>query len=76
MTGIDATTADTDVAFVDFKDVWLAYSEELEAKHEFAVENINLKTRDGEFIAIVGPSGCGSRPAGTSGSTATRSTGR
>jgi NitT/TauT family transport system ATP-binding protein len=46
-------------AFVDFQNVWLAYSEELEASNDFAVEDINLKTRDGEFIAIVGPSGCG-----------------
>jgi NitT/TauT family transport system ATP-binding protein len=45
--------------FVDFKDVWLAYNDELLAKGEFAVEDINLTTRDGEFIAIVGPSGCG-----------------
>ncbi len=46
-------------AFVDFRNVWLAYSEELEARSEFAVEDINLETRDGEFITIVGPSGCG-----------------
>ncbi len=46
-------------AFVDFRDVWLAYSRELEASNEFAVEAIDLATRDGEFIAIVGPSGCG-----------------
>jgi NitT/TauT family transport system ATP-binding protein len=41
--------------FVDFKNVYLAYNE----SSEFAVEDINLKTRQGEFIAIVGPSGCG-----------------
>ena len=46
-------------AFVDFRNVWLAYSEELEASNEFAVEDITLATHDGEFIAIVGPSGCG-----------------
>jgi NitT/TauT family transport system ATP-binding protein len=46
-------------AFVDFRSVWLAYSEELEANNEFAVEDISLRTQDGEFIAIVGPSGCG-----------------
>ena len=51
--------AGTEAAFVDFRDVWLAYSDELEANNEFAVEDINLQTRDGEFIAIVGPSGCG-----------------
>jgi NitT/TauT family transport system ATP-binding protein len=45
--------------FVDFRGVWLAYSEELLDKGEFAVEDINLSTHDGEFIAIVGPSGCG-----------------
>ena len=45
--------------FVDFRGVWLAYSEELLEKGEFAVEDINLTTQDGEFIAIVGPSGCG-----------------
>ena len=52
-------SAGPDPAFVDFRDVWLAYSDELEANNEFAVEDINLQTRDGEFIAIVGPSGCG-----------------
>ncbi len=46
-------------AFVDFHDVWLAYNEELLAKGQFAVEAIDLKVREGEFIAIVGPSGCG-----------------
>ena len=45
--------------FVDFKDVWLAYSDELAARSDFAVEDITLSTREGEFIAIVGPSGCG-----------------
>jgi NitT/TauT family transport system ATP-binding protein len=28
-------------------------------KNQFAVEAIDLKVRQGEFIAIVGPSGCG-----------------
>ena len=45
--------------FVDFQDVWLAYNEELLAEGHFAVEAIDLKVRQGEFIAIVGPSGCG-----------------
>ncbi len=45
--------------FVDFSDVWLAYNEELRAANHFAVEAIDLKVREGEFIAIVGPSGCG-----------------
>jgi NitT/TauT family transport system ATP-binding protein len=45
--------------FVDFREVWLAYSDELAEREEFAVEDITLSTRDGEFIAIVGPSGCG-----------------
>jgi NitT/TauT family transport system ATP-binding protein len=46
-------------SFVDFQNVWLAYSEELEQAGEYAVEDISLSTRNGEFIAIVGPSGCG-----------------
>jgi NitT/TauT family transport system ATP-binding protein len=46
-------------AFVEFDQVWLAYNEELLAQGHFAVEDINLKVREGEFIAIVGPSGCG-----------------
>ena len=46
-------------AFVDFHDVWLAYNDGLLAKGQFAVEAIDLKVREGEFIAIVGPSGCG-----------------
>jgi NitT/TauT family transport system ATP-binding protein len=52
-------TAAADSHFVDFQDVWLAYSEELRASNQFAVEAIDLKVRQGEFIAIVGPSGCG-----------------
>ncbi len=51
--------ASSDTAFVDFKDVWLAYNDELKAKNIFAVEDINLRVKQGEFIAIVGPSGCG-----------------
>ena len=46
-------------AFVDFKDVWLAYNDELLAQRQFAVEAIDLQVAQGEFIAIVGPSGCG-----------------
>jgi len=45
--------------FVDFKNVWLAYNDELLANGQFAVEDISLQINDGEFIAIVGPSGCG-----------------
>ena len=50
---------DTAKPFVDFSDVWLAYNDEFLAKKQFAVEAIDLKVRQGEFIAIVGPSGCG-----------------
>jgi len=46
-------------AFVDFRNVWLAYNDELLAKKQFAVEDISLQVEQGEFIAIVGPSGCG-----------------
>ena len=45
--------------FVDFRNVWLAYNDELLAQHQFAVEDISLQAHEGEFIAIVGPSGCG-----------------
>ncbi len=45
--------------FVDFKNVWLAYNDDLLAKNQFAVEDISLQVNEGEFIAIVGPSGCG-----------------
>ena len=48
-----------DPAFAEFRDVWLAYNDELQAKNQFAVEAIDLQVRRGEFIAIVGPSGCG-----------------
>ena len=46
-------------AFVDFKNVWLAYNDELLSQGQFAVEDITLSVTEGEFIAIVGPSGCG-----------------
>jgi NitT/TauT family transport system ATP-binding protein len=54
-------TSDTGAArpFVEFKDVWLAYNEELLQANHFAVEAIDLTVQRGEFIAIVGPSGCG-----------------
>lgn len=45
--------------FVEFKDVWLAYNDELLQANHFAVEAIDLTVQRGEFIAIVGPSGCG-----------------
>ncbi len=51
--------AASDDTFVDFENVWLAYNDELLASNTFAVEDINLKIKQGEFIAIVGPSGCG-----------------
>ena len=46
------------MSFVDFENVWLAYNDDLLAKQQFAVEDITLKVAQGEFIAIVGPSGC------------------
>ena len=54
-------SSDTEAArpFVEFKDVWLAYNEELLQANHFAVEAIDLTVQRGEFIAIVGPSGCG-----------------
>ncbi len=54
-----ATATAPQAAFIDFEDVWLAYNQELLDKQQFAVEAINLRVREGEFIAIVGPSGCG-----------------
>ena len=45
--------------FVDFEQVWLAYNDELLAAGDFAIEEITLKAKPGEMIAIVGPSGCG-----------------
>lgn len=53
MSGADASP------FIDFRDVWLAYNDELLAAGQFAVEAIDLQVGQGEFIAIVGPSGCG-----------------
>ena len=53
------TPSDPKDNFVDFSNVWLAYNEEFLAKKQFAVEAIDLKVKQGEFIAIVGPSGCG-----------------
>ena len=48
-------------AFLSFQNVWLAYSPQLLAQGQFAVEAIDLEVKQGEFIAIVGPSGCGNR---------------
>jgi NitT/TauT family transport system ATP-binding protein len=48
-----------DRAFIDFRDVWLAYNDELLQAGQYAVEAIDLQVKQGEFIAIVGPSGCG-----------------
>src|SRR4051812_11065079 len=45
--------------FVEFRDVSLAYSDELLAEGTFAVEDISMQIGAGEFVAIVGPSGCG-----------------
>jgi len=53
------SNAVAEAPFVDFRDVWLAYNEELLRASHFAVEGIDLQVRRGEFIAIVGPSGCG-----------------
>lgn len=53
------TTASATPAFIDFRDVWLAYNDALFEANTFAVEAIDLKVGQGEFIAIVGPSGCG-----------------
>ena len=47
------------MSFVDFRNVWLAYNDELLAKGQYAVEDISLTLAEGEFAAIVGPSGCG-----------------
>jgi NitT/TauT family transport system ATP-binding protein len=47
------------MSFVDFKNVWLAYNDELLAQGHYAVEDISLSLNEGEFVAIVGPSGCG-----------------
>lgn len=52
-------TGAADEPFVDFNRVWLAYTDELARKGEFAIEDISLQAQPGEFIAIVGPSGCG-----------------
>jgi NitT/TauT family transport system ATP-binding protein len=56
---MSTTAPASDAPFVDFDQVWLAYNEDLLARNVFAVEDINLKVKQGEFIAIVGPSGCG-----------------
>jgi ABC-type nitrate/sulfonate/bicarbonate transport system ATPase subunit len=47
------------LSFIDFQNVWLAYDDALQRAGQFAVEAIDLRVRQGEFIAIVGPSGCG-----------------
>ena len=41
-----------DSYFVDFRDVWLAYNDELRAKNQFAVEAIDLQVDglDGKLV--------------------------
>ena len=48
------TAPPSDSYFVDVRDVWLAYNEELLKANHFAVEAIDLKVKQGEFIAIAG----------------------
>ena len=38
--------------FVDFRDVWLAYNDELLRANHFAVEGINLQVKEGEFCLL------------------------
>jgi len=52
---IAAGATTTAPSFVDFRDVFLAY----EGHQDFAVEDITLSIKPGEFAAFVGPSGCG-----------------
>ena len=51
----DVAAMGTGSSFVDFRDVFLAY----EGHQDFAVEDITLSIKPGEFAAFVGPSGCG-----------------
>ena len=50
-----AGASSAESSFVDFRDVFLAY----EGHADFAVEDITLSIKPGEFAAFVGPSGCG-----------------
>ena len=45
----------SDMSFIDFDQVALSYDN----SDHYAITDINLKIREGEFVAIVGPSGCG-----------------
>ena len=40
--------------FVDFRNVWLAYNDELLAQGHFAVEDISLQVGRGEAVALLG----------------------
>ena len=42
-------------AFVDFRDVWLAYTDEDRAAARYAVEAITLQARRGEFWRHIEP---------------------
>ena len=59
MTAAVSSGAASAAPFIEFKDVWLAYNDELLAQGQYAVEAIDLSVAKGQFIAIVGPSGCG-----------------
>ena len=59
MTAAVSSGAALAAPFIEFKDVWLAYNDELLAQGQYAVEAIDLSVAKGQFIAIVGPSGCG-----------------
>jgi len=49
--------------FVDFQNVWLAYNDELLAQNHFAVEDINLQVKQGEFIPLWVHQAAASRPS-------------
>ena len=57
------TASSSDTAFVDFKDVWLAYNDELQGAEHFAVEDINLKVSRASSSPSSGPRAAASPPS-------------
>ena len=45
---------------ITVRDLWMSYPSQRQGELTHVLERVNLEVREGEFVCIVGPSGCGS----------------